>query len=278
MHHFADEISASSSSTNINHATKTTDEATDQSFAGEFWEDMKSNVQLQKDQIEATFLTTKDLSNRKNAWVGKQQLREARHKQLIISFYLVAGAILGTLTKVNDETFGSLGYTYTVIAVSLLARIAALRSFSMDKLQYWRESASGISSLAHFLSKIHMIFSVLSPNLLFTLSMFYFFSNPRSSFGSNYAVLVCLVYCVTGMAYALAIYFEPAPAQLCFLPVVMTLISNQKRDTLSMKILIKMCYPNWALEAFIIANAERVHWGVFARIVAFICLMITQKK
>jgi hypothetical protein len=30
---------------------------------------------------------------------------------------LVAGAILGTLTKVNDETFGSLGYTYTVISV-----------------------------------------------------------------------------------------------------------------------------------------------------------------
>jgi len=29
----------------------------------------------------------------------------------------VAGAILGTLTKVNDETFGSLGYTYTVISV-----------------------------------------------------------------------------------------------------------------------------------------------------------------
>jgi hypothetical protein len=41
------------------------------------------------------------------------------------------------------------------------------------------------------------------------------------------------------------------------LPVVMTLIANQTRDTLFMKILIKLCYPNWALEAFIIANAER---------------------
>jgi len=41
------------------------------------------------------------------------------------------------------------------------------------------------------------------------------------------------------------------------LPVVMTLIANQTRDTTFMKILIKMCYPNWALEAFIIANAER---------------------
>jgi len=41
------------------------------------------------------------------------------------------------------------------------------------------------------------------------------------------------------------------------LPVVMTLIANQKKDTLFMKILVKLCYPNWALEAFIIANAER---------------------
>lgn len=30
---------------------------------------------------------------------------------------LLAGAILGTLGKVKDETFGAHGYTYTVIAV-----------------------------------------------------------------------------------------------------------------------------------------------------------------
>lgn len=33
---------------------------------------------------------------------------------------LLAGACLGTLAKVNDETFGSLGYTYTVIAICKL--------------------------------------------------------------------------------------------------------------------------------------------------------------
>jgi hypothetical protein len=49
--------------------------------------------------------------------VGKQQLREAKSQAVDYLLLLVAGAILGTLTKVNDETFGSLGYTYTVIAV-----------------------------------------------------------------------------------------------------------------------------------------------------------------
>lgn len=87
----------------------------------------------------------------------------------------------------------------------------------MDKLQYWRESAAGISSLAHFLSKdtIDHFNTIVKPMVY--LSMFYFFSNPRSTFASNYAVLLCLVYCVTGMAYAFAIYFEPGPAQLVWI-------------------------------------------------------------
>ncbi|KAK2454995.1 putative white-brown complex protein [Trifolium repens] len=72
MLHYADEISASSSSSNANHATKGADEASDQSFAGEFWEDMKSNVQLHKDHIEATFLATKDLSGRRTPGVARQ--------------------------------------------------------------------------------------------------------------------------------------------------------------------------------------------------------------
>lgn len=92
--------------------------------------------------------------------------------------------------------------------------IAALRSFSLDKLQYLRESAAGISSLAHFLSKdtVDLFNTIIKPVVY--LSMFYFFSNPRSTFISNYIVLLCLVYCVTGIAYALAIFFDPGPAQL----------------------------------------------------------------
>jgi hypothetical protein len=120
--------------------------------------------------------------------------------------------------KHSAHFFPHLYYIYA----ALLCKIAALRSFSMDKLQYWRESASGISSLAHFLAKDTIdLFSTLVKPLIY-LSMFYFFSNPRSSFESNYAVLVCLVYCVTGMAYALAIYFEPAPAQLVWIISVYT--------------------------------------------------------
>lgn len=97
---------------------------------------------------------------------------------------------------------------------ALLCKIAALRTFALDKLHYWRESASGISSLAYFLAKdtIDHFNTIIKP--LVYLSMFYFFNNPRSTVTDNYIVLVCLVYCVTGIAYAFAIFLEPSPAQL----------------------------------------------------------------
>lgn len=103
---------------------------------------------------------------------------------------------------------------FLFLSTALLCKIAALRSFALDKLHYWRESSSGISSLAYFLAKdtVDHLNTIIKP--LVYLSMFYFFNNPRSSVTDNYAVLVCLVYCVTGIAYALAILFEPGPAQL----------------------------------------------------------------
>ena len=37
----------------------------------------------------------------------------------------------------------------------------------------------------------------------------------------------------------------------------MTLIATRPQDSEFLKILGKFCYPRWALEAFVIANAER---------------------
>ncbi|XP_021609985.1 ABC transporter G family member 28 isoform X2 [Manihot esculenta] len=295
-----------------------------QSFAGEFWQDVKTNVELKKDNIESNITTTDDKSNRKTpdvfqqyryflGRICKQRLREARTQAVDFLILLLAGICLGTLAKVSDETFGVIGYTYTVIAVSLLCKIAALRSFSLDKLHYWRESASGMSSMAYFLAKDTVDhFNTLVKPLVY-LSMFYFFNNPRSSFTDNYAVLICLVYCVSGIAYALAILFEPGPAQLwsVLVPVVLTLIATQgedREDSNFVKKLSDFCYTKWALEAFVIANAKRYygvwlitrcgslmesgydlnHWyrcliflvifGLGSRIIAFFIMVTFQKK
>ncbi|XP_015574815.1 putative white-brown complex homolog protein 30 [Ricinus communis] len=318
MLHLCDGLGAGSTTSN---STEPSAADTEQSFAGDLWQDMKCNVELQKDYIQSNFQKSNDLSNRRTpsvsrqyryflGRVGKQRLREARLQAVDYLILLLAGACLGTLTEVDDETFGSTGYTFTVIAISLLCKIAALRSFSLDKLHYWRESASGISSLAYFLSKDTLDHFNTFVKPLVYLSMFYFFNNPRSSFTDNYIVLICLVYCVTGVAYIFAIYLEPSPAQLwsVLLPVVLTLIATQEQQTGLVKHLGSLCYPKWAMEAFIIANAERYsgvwlitrchsllesgydlgHWslclelliltGILCRFIAYFLLVTFQKK
>ncbi|KAM1807000.1 hypothetical protein ACFX11_030067 [Malus domestica] len=240
-----------------------------QSFSGDFWQDVKCHVEVNKDAIQHNFLKSNDLSERTTPGVfqqyryflgrgGKQRLRESRTQAVDFLILLLAGICLGTLAKVSDETFGALGYTYTVIAVSLLCKIAALRTFGLDKLHYWRESSSGMSSLAYFLSKdtVDHFNTIIKP--LVYLSMFYFFNNPRSSIIDNYIVLICLVYCVTGIAYALSIYLAPGPAQLwsVLLPVVLTLIANYNENKFVSRI-ADLCYTKWALEAFVISNAKR---------------------
>ncbi|OVA12298.1 ABC transporter-like [Macleaya cordata] len=319
----AEGLASSSKAVNPTAATDPTGTGTEEkSLVGELWQDVKCNVEIERDMIQHNFLKSKDLSNRVTPGVlrqyryflgrvVKQRLREARIQAVDFLLLLLAGACLGTLAKVSDETFGALGYTYTVIAVSLLSKIAALRSFALDKLIYRRERASGMSSLAYFLSKdtIDHFNTIIKP--LVYLSMFYFFNNPRSSFTDNYIILVCLVYCVTGIAYAFAIFLEPGPAQLwsVLLPVVLTLIATQdNKSTTFMKNLANLCYTKWALEAFVIANAERysgvwliqrcgsllksgydLHdwnlcivilllWGVVSRMIAFFCMVTFLKK
>ncbi|KAK9684002.1 hypothetical protein RND81_10G179800 [Saponaria officinalis] len=241
-----------------------------ETFAGELWQDVRDNVELQRDQIHHNFLRRKDLSNRRTPGVilqykyflgriTKQRLREAKLLATDYLILLLAGACLGAISKISDENFGAGGYSYTIIAISLLCQIAALRTFSLDKLQYLRESASGISSLAHFLAKDTMdhFNTVIKP--LVYLSMFYFFTNPRSTFVDNYIVLMCLVYCVTGMGYAFATFLNPGPAQLfsVLIPVCLTLISTQALNNSGLQVVAELCYPKWALEALVISNAKR---------------------
>lgn len=319
MLHYADEIALSSKAPTS--ASSSSARPAEQSLGGDFWQDVNLNAEPNREHMDHNLLKPKDLSNRITPGVvrqyryflgrvGKQRLRDAKLQAIDYLILLLAGACLGTLAKVSDETFGSLGYTYTVIAVSLLCKISALRSFSMDKLIYWRERASGMSSLAYFLSKdtIDHFNTVIKPVVY--LSMFYFFNNPRSTFADNYIILICLVYCVTGLGYAFAIVLEPGPAQLwsALLPVVLTLIAYQDKDSGIVTHIAKVCYTKYALEAFVIANAERysgvwlitrcgslyqygydVHdWylciiillvsGLVFRIIAFICMVAFKKK
>ncbi|CAM0908439.1 unnamed protein product [Alopecurus aequalis] len=285
------------------------------SIVGELWANVRDILGRKKEEYDYN-KSSEDLSNRKTPGIlrqykyylgrcGKQRLREARIQGVDFLILGLAGICLGTLAKVSDESFGALGYTYTVIAVSLLCMIGALRSFSLEKIHYWRERASGMSSLAYFMAKdtIDHFNTIVKP--IVYLSMFYFFNNPRSSIWENYVILVAVVYCVTGIGYTFAIFFQAGSAQLwsALLPVVLTLVSTEQKGT----IFADLCYTKWALEAFVVANVERYSgvWmitrcgsllktgydidnqmlclvvlvlnGIVFRCIAFFCMVIFQK-
>ncbi|KAG8064062.1 hypothetical protein GUJ93_ZPchr0004g38722 [Zizania palustris] len=196
---------------------------------------------VERDRIEQHLSKPKDLSSRRTPGVisqykyylgrvTKQRLREARLLSVDFLILGLAGICLGTIAKLSDPTFGMPGYIYTIIAVSLLCKIAALRSFSLERLQYWRERESGMSSLAYFLARdtIDHFSTVVKP--IVYLSMFYYFNNPRSSIADNYIVLLALVYCVTGIGYTFAICFNPGSAQLVRIEMSVHLLQPTFRD------------------------------------------------
>ncbi|EFJ20608.1 hypothetical protein SELMODRAFT_443919 [Selaginella moellendorffii] len=239
-------------------------------FREEAWQELKEPVVVWWDGIRHAVFSVPDITGRKIPGffsqfslilgrVSKQRFREAR---LLVQDYIIlflAGICVGLLADAKDQALGANGYPYSIIALSLLCMISALRTFSADKLQFWRESASGINRVAFFLAKdtVDHFNTVVKPFVY--LSMFYFFCNPRSTFISNYIITLAFIYCITGIAYVFAILMQPSTAQLCcvFFPVVSTLVATRTGATGILKVLIQGSYARWALEAYVVANAQR---------------------
>ncbi|KAL6640996.1 hypothetical protein ACP70R_019177 [Stipagrostis hirtigluma subsp. patula] len=205
--------------------------------------------------------------------VTKQRLREATQLAFDYLILCFAGVCIGTIAKVRDDSFGVASYGYTIMAVSLLCQLAALRSFSPEKLQYWRERESGMSSIAYFLARDTIDHFNTAVKPIIFLSTFYFFNNPRSTLKDNYLVLLALIYCVTGIGYTFAIWFELGLAQLCsaLIPVVLVLVGT-KPDL--PQVIKELCYPKWALEAFIIAGAK----SIFRRVADYTMWSIAPRR
>ncbi|KAL3693457.1 hypothetical protein R1sor_007108 [Riccia sorocarpa] len=289
-------------------------------FSQDVFDDFRAHLLMAWDSFATSFSRVKDLSGRRTPGffrqyrlivrrVAKQRFREPRLFAQDNIILLLAGICMGVTADWTDSNLGAKGYTYTIIAISLLVMIASLRTFQMDKINFWRESASGINRLSFFLAKdtVDHFSTVIRP--LVYLSMFYFFNDPRSSFAANYVITLGLVYCVTGISYILAILMNPAPAQLSsvFVPVVATLVVIGSRSGIMSKI-ANLSFAEWALEAFVITNAERYTgvwlitrcgvmankgyrigdkyycvavlfiYGVAARIVALACLFLCNRN
>ncbi|GAQ89785.1 ABC transporter G family [Klebsormidium nitens] len=192
---------------------------------------------------------------------ARQKFREPRVALQDYIILLITGAALGFLSTTNDDQMGGFSaHSNSILAVGLLCMIAALRTFSQDQLNYFREAASGINKTSYFLAKdaVDLVHVLLKP--LFYLSLFYFFNNPRSTFEANYGITVAIAYCTTGVAYIFAIAMQPAAAQLSsavFALVSVLLGSRRRPRSVVIRALYDLTYARWALEGYVVANAER---------------------
>ncbi|GAQ81712.1 ABC transporter G family [Klebsormidium nitens] len=190
----------------------------------------------------------------------KQQVRDS--SQLLQDYVIVAtvAAFMGLILKYSDSFLGgSTLIQESILSLALLSKLGVLRTFGADKLNFWRESASGVSRPAYFLAKdasdhVH----TLGKSYVY-MSIFYYFKNMRSTFHDNIVVTLALSYCCTGIGYVLSIVFKPASAQLsaAMTALVALLLGGRENPRGTAGVLAKASYAYYAGRAYFLANAKR---------------------
>ena len=61
-----------------------------------------------------------------NIRIGKQRLRDSKIQVIDYLILLLAGACLGSISDVSDQSFGVSGYAFTIIAVCKLPILCAM--------------------------------------------------------------------------------------------------------------------------------------------------------
>jgi hypothetical protein len=90
--------------------------------------------------------------------------------------------------------------------------------------------------------------------------MYYSFAQPRAVVWQMYAVTAAISYCCTGTAYMLSQLLEPGAAQLtaAVLALINALIAKQQDSRGLVHLAYQLSYAHWGLEAFSIAEANRL--------------------
>ncbi|KAL9658612.1 hypothetical protein ABK040_006149 [Willaertia magna] len=107
-----------------------------------------------------------------------------------------------------------------VLGVALTSMMSSLKVFGKERINFLRESQSGINSLTYFIVKDCCAFLyMISGSIMFTVS-FYFLAKPVESF-SFYFLLLLLLSCTTfPLGYIISIVMPPQLAQVTSVVIV----------------------------------------------------------
>lgn len=136
-----------------------------------------------------------------------------------------------------------------------------MRIFGAERVVFWRESASGINTLAYFLGKdLSYIPNMLVAPLLFE-ALFYSITAPRSTFIDLYFILLCVEIVSVSLGFLVSIVVKPSVSQLTGVVIVMIMVMfSGMRPTLKefenmsfpMPYVPWLSFPRWSQEALYI--------------------------
>ncbi|KAI9330528.1 hypothetical protein BDR26DRAFT_807373 [Obelidium mucronatum] len=118
------------------------------------------------------------------------------------------------LSSTPNEWFLGLYGTLIGVAVAVAGGPAGVRLFGEEKIVYWREAASGHSSLAYFLGKnVSSVYRVALSSLHFT-AIYVFFSKPSYAIELQYSLVFLNFLCIYGVAIMVSMVVRRENASL----------------------------------------------------------------
>mmetsp|Transcript_28321 Transcript_28321/g.45883 ORF Transcript_28321/g.45883 Transcript_28321/m.45883 type:complete len:776 (+) Transcript_28321:2-2329(+) len=91
--------------------------------------------------------------------------------------------------------------TFGTMAVGLTAVTMAVRTFSNEKVVYWREAASGENTFSYFLAKCIADIPNMAIGSVVLLSVFFMIAAPHGKFGDYFGAVFLLEFAVYGVGY-----------------------------------------------------------------------------
>ena len=138
-------------------------------------------------------------------------------KMADMSFAIAAALIVGGIYRTKLQEVGN-AMTSTLLFSSMtlgvVTTVAGLRPFGVERMVYWREASSGVSTLSYFVSKnLVFLIDIVALPFLYTVA-FSFLTTPTMGFITMFTVFVGLAWATSGLGVLIAAGLHPSKALL----------------------------------------------------------------
>jgi len=178
-----------------------------------------------------------------------------------LSIIAAAGLTVGLLSDRGRDTIMSFAsqVSYSVVAISLMAMVGAVPTFTRNSAVFRREAASGLNQVAYFLALD--VFDAIGAMLRSSVYLITWcsFSNPKAVIWQLFLVTTALYYACVGTGYALSLALGSASAQLAaVVTLVATLVARQPAARGALAMAQNLSPARWALEGYVIAESNQL--------------------